>query len=58
MTIYSFLLRQSKLAEWDKESFLAFTKKEKNYIDWYLDGKINIFCNYITENLESSIEKK
>ena len=58
MRIDNFWLEQSKLIDWYKNPSFAFKKKENNYVDWYPDGKLNIFHNCITKNLELKLGKK
>ena len=47
MRIDNFWLEQSKLIDWYKNPSFAFKKKENNYVDWYPDGKLNIFHNLV-----------
>jgi len=58
MNIHNFWLEQSKLVKWHREPCLSFRKKKNNYVDWYSDGKLNIFYNCITKNLEQGLGKK
>ena len=58
MTIQNFWLKQSKLIDWHKKPSFAFKKKNNNFVDWYPDGKLNIFHNCITKNLELNLGKK
>ena len=41
-----------------KNLLLLLKKKNNNYVDWYPDGKINIFHNCITKNLELGFGNK
>ena len=45
MTIQNFWLKQSKLIHWHKRPSFAFKKKNNNFVEWYPDGKVNIFHN-------------
>lgn len=58
MKIESFWLGQSKLLDWYKKPTYAYNKKKDNYIDWYPDGKINIFENCISRNIQLGFGKK
>ena len=58
MKINNFWLMQSKLVEWYQKPSFAYKKKKNNYVDWYPDGKLNIFHNCITKNLELGLGKK
>ena len=58
MKINNFWLEQSKLVEWYQKPSFAFKKKKNNHVDWYPDGKLNIFHNCITKNLELGLGKK
>jgi acetyl-CoA synthetase len=58
MKIDNYWLKQSNLLRWNQKPSLAFKKKEDNYIDWYPDGKINIFDNCITKNIDAGLGKK
>ncbi len=58
MKIDNYWLRQSNLLKWFQKPTFAYKKKENNYVDWYPNGKINIFDNCITRNIESGLGKK
>lgn len=58
MTLNQFWLKQSKLIVWDKTPKIAFKKKSQNRINWFPDGKLNIFKNCITNNLALGLKKK
>ena len=58
MKINSFWLEQSNLLEWYQKPSFAFKKKKNNYVDWYPDGKINIFDNCVTKNIKLGLGKK
>ena len=58
MTIQNFWLKQSKLIHWHKKPSFAFKKKNNNFVEWYPDGKVNIFYNCVTKNLELNLGKK
>lgn len=58
MTIQDFWLKQSKLIDWNKKPTVAFKKKNNNFVEWFPDGKINIFHNCVTKNLELNLGNK
>ena len=58
MNIENFWLKQSNLLEWKQKPSFAYKKKNNNYIDWYPDGKTNIFDNCITRNIKIGLGKK
>ena len=58
MKTNKYWLKQSKLVEWYQKPSFSFIKKKNNYIDWYPDGKFNVFHNCITRNLELGLGKK
>ena len=58
MTIHNFWLKQSKLIDWNKNPSIAFKKKRNNFVEWFPDGKINIFHNCVTKNLKLGLSKK
>jgi acetyl-CoA synthetase len=58
MNINNFWLVQSNLLNWYKKPSFAYKKKINNYVDWYPDGKVNIFDNCITKNIKSGLGKK
>jgi acetyl-CoA synthetase len=58
MKIDNFWLTQSNLLQWVQKPSFAYIKKKNNYVDWYPDGKINIFDNCITRNIELGLGKK
>jgi len=58
MKIDNFWLDQSSLLQWHKKPSLAYQKKKNNYVDWYPDGKINIFDNCVSRNIELGLGKK
>ena len=53
-----FWLKQAKLLQWHQIPSFSYKKKKDNYIDWYPDGKINIFDNCISENIKIGLGKK
>ena len=58
MTIQNFWLKQSKLIDWHKKPTVAFKKKNNNFVEWFPNGKINIFHNCVTKNLEINLGNK
>ncbi len=58
MKIENFWLKQSDLMWWKQKPSFAYKKKNNNYVDWYPDGKTNIFDNCITKNIEIGLGKK
>jgi len=58
MKIDNFWLDQSSLLQWHKKPSFAYQKKKNNYVDWYPDGKINIFDNCVSRNVELGLGKK
>jgi len=58
MKIDDFWLEQSNLLQWYRKPSFAYKKKKNNYVDWYPDGKINIFDNCISRNIEFGLGKK
>ena len=58
MKIENFWLTQSNLLQWKQKPSFAYKKKKNNHVDWYPDGKINIFDNCITKNIELGLGKK
>ena len=58
MTIQNFWLKQSKLIDWHKKPSFAFKKKKNNFVEWYPDGKVNIFHNCVTKNLDLNLGNK
>jgi len=58
MKINTFWLEQSNLLNWYKKPSFAYKKKNCNYVDWYPDGKVNIFDNCITEKIKLGFGKK
>ena len=58
MNIDNFWIKQSKLVEWYKKPSIAFKKKKNNFVDWFPDGKINIYHNCITKNLKLNLGEK
>ena len=58
MKIEKFWLKQSNLLEWYQKPSFAFKKKKHNYVDWYSDGKINIFDNCVSKNIKLGLGKK
>ena len=58
MKIEKFWLKQSNLLEWYQKPSFAFKKKKHNYVDWYSDGKINIFDNCVSKNIRFGLGKK
>ena len=58
MKINNFWLEQSNLVEWYQKPSFAFKKKKNNYVDWYPDGKINIFDNCVSKNIKLGLGKK
>ena len=53
-----FWLKQAELLQWYQIPSFSYKKKKDNYIDWYPDGKINIFDNCISENIKIGLGKK
>ena len=43
MKLKEYWLKQSKKVHWYKKPKITLTKKKNNYVDWFPDGKINIF---------------
>ena len=43
---------------WDKIPSFSFKKKKSNYVDWYPDGKMNVYYNCITKNIDSGLGNK
>jgi acetyl-CoA synthetase len=58
MNIYKYWLTQSNLIKWYKKPKIAFKKKKNNYVDWFPDGKINVYENCITQNIVLGYGKK
>ncbi len=58
MKLKEYWLKQSKKVHWYKKPKITLTKKKNNYVDWFPDGKINIFYNCITKNIELGLGKK
>ena len=58
MTIHNFWLKQSKLIDWNQNPSIAFKKKRNNFVQWFPDGKINVFHNCVTKNLKINLGKK
>ncbi len=58
MNIHNFWLKQSRLIEWHITPKIAFKKKSNNFVEWFPDGKVNIFYNCITKNLNNKLGKK
>ena len=58
MNINDFWLKQANLLKWQQRPSFAYKKKKNNYVDWYQDGKINVFDNCITRNIELGLGKK
>ena len=58
MNINQFWLEKSKLLMWDKNPSFSFKKKKNNYVDWYPDGKMNVYYNCITKNIDSGLGNK
>ena len=58
MKINDFWLKQSNLIKWAQKPTFAFKKKKDNYVDWYPDGKINVYENCITRNINLGFGKK
>ncbi len=58
MSIRKFWLKTSQIVDWEKKPKKAFKKKSGNYIEWFPDGKLNIFSNCISNNLNSKIKNK
>ena len=53
-----FWLKQANLLQWHQNPSFSYKKKKDNHVDWYPDGKINIFDNCITENIKLGLGKK
>jgi acetyl-CoA synthetase len=58
MKIDTFWLKQSNLLLWYQKPSIAYTQKKNNYVDWYPDGKINIFENCVSKNIKLGFGKK
>ena len=58
MTIHNFWLKQSNLIEWFKKPSIAYKTKNNNFVEWFPDGKLNIFHNCITKNLKAGLKNK
>jgi len=58
MNISQFWLKESKLLFWGKKPSFSFKKKNNNYVDWYPDGKINVYYNCVSKNIESGLGNK
>ena len=58
MTIKNFWLKQSNLIDWHFQPTIIYKKKSNNHIDWYPNGKLNIFHNCITKNINKGLGKK
>ena len=52
MTIKKFWLDQTNLIHWYRKPLIAFIKKKNNHTHWFPDGKLNIFYNCVTKNIE------
>ena len=58
MTIKKFWLDQTNLIHWYRKPLIAFIKKKNNHTHWFPDGKLNIFYNCVTKNIELGLENK
>ena len=58
MKIDNFWLAQSNLLQWNQKPSFAYKKRKNNYVDWYPDGKINVFDNCIAKNIEIGLGSK
>ena len=43
MSFKKIWLKTSKLVFWDNKPKKILKKKNKNYVEWFPDGKLNIF---------------
>ena len=57
MKIKKFWLKESKLIKWLKPPLIAYKKNSKNIYNWFPDGKINIYNNFIERNLKNNKNK-
>ena len=51
MLFKKFWLKTSQLVFWDNKPQKALKKKNKHYVEWFPDGKLNIFHNCININI-------
>ena len=58
MKIDNFWLAQSNLLQWNQKPSFAYKKRKNNYVDWYPDGKINVFDNCIARNIAIGLGSK
>jgi len=58
MTSKKYWLEKSKLVYWNKKPTIAIKNKSRNYVKWFPDGKLNIFDNCVTKNLENGLKDK
>ena len=58
MNINNFWLKQSKLIEWYKKPSITLKRKTNNFVEWFPDGKLNIFYNCVTKNIKLNLGEK
>jgi len=58
MSFKKFWLKTSQLVFWDYKPKKALKKKNKHYVEWFPDGKLNIFHNCININILRGLGNK
>ena len=58
MLFKKFWLKTSQLVFWDNKPQKALKKKNKHYVEWFPDGKLNIFHNCININILRGLGNK
>ena len=58
MSFKKFWIKNSQLVFWDKKPKKVLKKKNKNYVEWFPDGKLNIFHNCININILKGLGNK
>ena len=58
MNFNKYWLLQSKLLTWFNKPAIAFKKNKNNSCDWFPDGKLNVYHNCVTKNIESGLGNK
>ncbi len=58
MNFNKYWLLQSKLLTWFNKPSIAFKKNKNNSCDWFPDGKLNVYHNCVTKNIESGLGNK
>ena len=58
MLFKKFWLKTSQLVFWDNKPQKALKKKNKHYVEWFPDGKLNIFHNCIDINILRGLGNK